>query len=371
MSRGLQWIHLHTALQYATTCYLVDMCLPHSLIKTNVCAPSLFAAKEQGPSERWLKKWIKGARVKSSARRPHGSKLIPHHYVLLRHFAYSLLFFPFFWFISILSMLVKNLKHLLKDLKTCLVHGHFAVGTLQPDTVCSLCSGTCGGDVFNNSLPSSMPSVSSERRLLIYLINMFSQRQACCCLYDLLDNCLSLKSLVLRHGRGFAAVSHWRDSLLSWQKNRDTMLWLTLIRKGFMICKCLLQLLLIYERLKNPCFENSQNPGKKKKKAPGSCSHPPHLLLNRSPFSNPGLKFPAVCNTDGTKLSAGTAAFALFHLNLSQTVKLAINLLIPHKEFFLLIWNLCPATLQVVGMRALAQRLLESTTAMTVHLGDF
>lgn len=44
------------------------------------------------------------------------------------------------------------------------------------------------------------------------------------------------------------------------------MLWLTLIRKGFMICKCLLQLLLIYERLKNPCFENSQNPGKKKKK---------------------------------------------------------------------------------------------------------
>lgn len=163
-------------------------------------------------------------------------------------------------------MLVKNLNHLLKDLKTCLVHGHFAVGTLQPDTVCSLCSGTCGGDVFNNSLPSSMPSVSSERRLLIYLINMFSQRQACCCLYDLLDNCLSLKSLVLRHGRGFAAVSHWRDSLLSWQKNRDTMLWLTLIRKGFMICKCLLQLLLIYERLKNPCFENSQNPGKKKKK---------------------------------------------------------------------------------------------------------
>lgn len=266
MSGGLQWIHLHTALQYATTCYLVDMCLPHSLIKTSVCAPSLFAAKEQGPSERWLKKWIKGARVKSSARRPHGSKLIPHHYVLLRHFAYSLLFFPFFWFISILSMLVKNLNHLLKDLKTCLVHGHFAVGTLQPDTVCSLCSGTCGGDVFNNSLPSSMPSVSSERRLLIYLINMFSQRQACCCLYDLLDNCLSLKSLVLRHGRGFAAVSHWRDSLLSWQKNRDTMLWLTLIRKGFMICKCLLQLLLIYERLKNPCFENSQNPGKKKKK---------------------------------------------------------------------------------------------------------
>lgn len=34
-----------------------------------------------------------------------------------------------------------------------------------------------------------------------------------------------------------------------------------------MICKCLLQLLLIYERLKNPCFENSQNPGKKKLQA--------------------------------------------------------------------------------------------------------
>lgn len=114
-----------------------------------------------------------------------------------------------------------------------------------------------------------------------------------------------------------------------------------------------------------------EQPKPREKKAPGSCSHPPHLLLNRSPFSNPGLKFPAVCNTDGTKLSAGTAAFALFHLNLSQTVKLAINLLIPHKEFFLLIWNLCPATLQVVGMRALAQRLLESTTAMTVHLGIF
>lgn len=154
----------------------------------------------------------------------------------------------------------------LKGLKICLVHGGFAVGTLQTDAVCSLCSGTCGDDVFNNSFLSSMPSISSKRWLLIYLINMFlSQRQACCCHYDFLDNFLSFKSLLLSHGRGFAAVSHWRDSLLSWQKNRDAMLWLTLIRKGFTICKCSLQLLLIYERLKNPCFENSQNPGEKKK----------------------------------------------------------------------------------------------------------
>lgn len=243
--------------------YLVNMCLPHSLIKTSVCAPSLFTAKEQGPSERWLKKVNKGSQREKQCLKATRLQADPTPLCVIKAFCLLSLIFPFFWFISILSMLVKNLKHLLKDLKTCLVHGHFAVGTLQPDTVCSLCSGTCGGDVFNNSLPSSMPSVSSERRLLIYLINMFSQRQACCCLYDLLDNCLSLKSLVLRHGRGFAAVSHWRDSLLSWQKNRDTMLWLTLIRKGFMICKCLLQLLLIYERLKNPCFENSQNPGKK------------------------------------------------------------------------------------------------------------
>lgn len=131
-----------------------------------------------------------------------------------------------------------------------------------------------------------------------------------------------------------------------------------------MVCKCSLQLLLIYERLKNPLFENSQNPGKKKKKllewrlevisfAPCSRQLFPPSSFTTYSFSllQPWAEVPSACNTDGgTKLSAGTAASALFHLNLSQTVKLAINLLIPHKEFFLLIWNLCSATLQVVGM---------------------
>lgn len=113
--------------------------------------------------------------------------------VLLGHFAYCLFFSRL---LIVLSTFVKNLTYLLQGLETCLASGCFAAGAFQPDTICSSYSGRCGGDVFKNCFPSSMPFVCSTRQLLIELINMvFSQRQACCCcLYDILDNCLSFKS---------------------------------------------------------------------------------------------------------------------------------------------------------------------------------
>lgn len=65
---------------------------------------------------------------------------------------------------------------------------------------------------------------------------------------------LWFKSLILRHGRVFAAVSPWRESLLPWQRSKDrhdpvVRERVTLIRKGFMTRKCSLQLVLKVKRI--------------------------------------------------------------------------------------------------------------------------
>lgn len=186
--------------------------------------------------------------------------------VLLGHFAYCLFFSRL---VSVLSTFVKNLTYLLQGLETCLASGCFAAGAFQPDTICSSYSGRCGGDVFNNCFPSSMPFVCSTRQLLIELINMlFFQRQACCCcLYDILDKCLSFKTWNSGMAEGLQ-LFHTGQNLCSHDKNKDrhdaVLWWVTLRKKGLTICKRSLQLLLIYERLKSSYFKNSENPGKKK-----------------------------------------------------------------------------------------------------------
>lgn len=195
--------------------------------KTRACTASPFTAKPQGPSGERLKENGEKRGFKKINNHPKlhktefkiGGSISRSHAAPCTMRAFCLLSLGLVGggFDSSVSRacLLRTSRTCFKAL-TRLARERFTAGAFRSDAVCSLHKGTCGGDVFSKRFPSSTPSLCSERQLLISLINtLFSQRQACCCLYNFLENRPWFKSLVLRRGRAFAAVSPRRESPLS------------------------------------------------------------------------------------------------------------------------------------------------------------